>query len=172
MSNDHSTIIALVFTKTEISNQIYEGIHRLHNDGAIEVLDVCEFDIKDNGKIRFERAMTLPLIGATDGLFLEALVGLLFFHAPHSHTVERTIAELELDLNFIESLTQKALPGSSALFIHVKNSPDLSELQNLAEDSQQLFSMTLTPEQQAKLEILFHGAPSLEASSSDTMAMH
>jgi uncharacterized membrane protein len=171
MSHENSTIIALIFSKTKISNQIYEGVHRLHNDGTLEVLDVCEFDVKENRKIRFERAMTLPLIGSTDELFLEAFVGLIFFHAPHSHNVEHAISEIHLDQNFIQQLNEKALPGSSVLFIHAKNQPALSNLKSFAEEASQILSTQLSAEQQSQLEMLFHGGPSSEATSAD-LSLH
>jgi uncharacterized membrane protein len=157
MSSENSTIIAFLFSKTKISNEVYESIHRLHNGGAMEVLDVCEFAVKDNGKIKFEQAMTLPLIGSGDEIFLEAFVGLIFFNAPHNDNVARAIRELHLENEFIHSVTEAAVPGSTVLFVHVKDQPDRTLLQNLAPQADRIVTIPLTLEQITKLEILFHG---------------
>lgn len=166
-----SSIFAFVFSKGGVSEGFYEDIHRLHNDGSIEVLDVSEFDIKENGKIKFERAMTLPLIGAADGFFLEAFVGLVFFHAHDSSNVLRAIHEIKLDENFIRDLIAKGQPGSSVLFVHVKEDPDLSVFDGLISDSVQGLKIRLSREQESKLEILFHGKRSPEFNA-DAARMH
>jgi uncharacterized membrane protein len=163
-----SKLYAFVFSDSQVPADVYEQIHRWHNQGTIDVQDVSEFEIKENGKIKFERAMTLPLLGATDGYFLEALVGLIFFQAPHSKNVERAIAELRLDKAFIQGLLESAVPGATLLFLRVDAASDESVLRNLAAGATGFFKMSLAPEQESKLELLFHGKqnPEYEAPTS------
>jgi uncharacterized membrane protein len=107
-------------------------------------------------------------LGATDGYFLEALVGLIFFQAPHSKNVERAIAELRLDKAFIQGLLESAVPGATLLFLRVDAASDESVLRNLAAGATGFFKMSLAPEQESKLELLFHGKqnPEYEAPTS------
>lgn len=162
MSNENSTIIAFLFSHAELSSEIYEGIHRLHNDGGLQVKDVCEFEVKENGKLKFERAMLLPLLGSGDEIFLEAFAGLLYFHAPHSETVKRAIEEMNLDLNFVESIREASAPGTSVLFVRAEGRVEEKAVQKLGLRADRVLMMSLSQEQESKLEILFHGGQTTE----------
>jgi len=154
-----SKLIALIYADAHIPAEIYEEVRRLQNEGRLDVLDVLEVEIKDNGKLKYEQAMSRPLVGHAEGLFLPALVGLLFFNPQQAvnDNVQKTMADISLDKNFIQALTAGALPRNSVLFLYLQNDTNEQTLNRISQHGGQLLQMSLSGSQEEKLEKLFHG---------------
>jgi len=154
-----SKIVALIYTDTSIPAEIYAEVHRLQKTGSLDLIDVTEVEVKDNGKLKFEQAMTIPLVGSSNGLFLPAFIGLIFFHPHHivNDKVQKTLQEISLDQNFISVMATEVAPKNSVLFLYVRNSRTDTVIKAMTEHGGRAVEMTLSGEQEDKLRHLFRG---------------
>lgn len=154
-----SKIIALIYADTKIPAEIYTEVRRQQNAGALDLIDVTEVEVKDNGKLKFEQAMTVPLVGSSNGLFLPAFIGLIFFHPHHmvNDKVQRVLQDISLDQNFISVMTTEVAPRNSVLFLHVRNQRTDSVIKAMTEHGGRAVEMNLSAAQEDKLRYLFRG---------------
>ena len=154
-----SKVIALIYADTKIPSEIYAEVHRLQSAGSLDLIDVTEVEVKDNGKLKFEQAMTVPLVGSSNGLFLPVFIGLIFFHPHHmvNDKVQRALQDISLDQNFISVMTTEVAPRNSVLFLHVRNQRTDSVIRALTEHGGRAVEINLTSLQEDKLRYLFRG---------------
>lgn len=154
-----SKIVAAIQGRAQIPAEMYAEIQRLQSRGKIDLIDVTEIAIKDNGKIKFENAMTFPLLGSAPGHFLSAFVGLIFFH-PHymvNDRVQKVLQEISLDQNFISTLTSEALSRNSVLFLYLRNQNTSPLVSAMTQYGGRVVEMSLLGGQEEKLKRLFRG---------------
>ena len=165
-----SKVIALIYAEKDIPVQTYSEIHDLQKEGLLNLVDACEVEIKDNGKLKFERGSTSIVSGWSDGFFLPAFVGLLFFHPQHqvNDHVQKTLEEIALDKNFLRALHEVVSPRNSVLFLLVDGEPEKKAMSRISEHGGTLLEMTLSPGQLEKLQNIFRG----QTSASPDMALN
>ena len=112
-------VIALIHPKRDTIDLALQQIPLLQMDQAIVLRDICLVEVKPQSKIRFEQRLSSSLVEASDGKFLPAYVGLLFFPVQKriSQTVFKTLDRLTVDPEFVEELRRSALPGKHVLFL-------------------------------------------------------
>lgn len=154
-----SKIIALVYADKSIPAEIYEEVRHLQSEGRLDLIDVTEVEIKDNGKLKFERSMSLPLVGHSEGTFLPSLIGLLFFNPQTSvnDTVKKTLAEIALDPGFVRSIATEVSPRNSIMFLYLQDDVSLGTLNLISQHGGRILQMSLSGFQEERLERLFRG---------------
>jgi len=154
-----SKLIALIYADASIPAEIYEQVHELQSDGHLDLIDITEVEIKDNGKLKFERAMSLPLVGHSEGTFLPSLVGILFFNPqqPVNDNVHRTLAEISLNPQFVKDILEKSSPRNSILFLYVQNDVSPHTLARITQHGGTLLQLPLSGAQVERLQNLFRG---------------
>lgn len=154
-----SKIIAYLYADASIPAEVYNEVHRLQVIGALDLIDVTEVEVKDNGKLKFETAMTVPLVGSSSGLFLPALVGLIFFHPHHmvNDKVQSALKEIALDQNFLSFMQTEVAPRNSILFLQIRGNRTDQVEKAMQEHGGRTIEMELTDEQEDKLRHLFKG---------------
>lgn len=159
MMGGMSKLIALAYADKKIPAEIYEEVRRLQDEGRLDLIDVTEVEIKDNGKLKFERAMSLPLVGHSEGTFLPSLVGLLFFNPqnPVNDVVRRTLAEISMDPNFVRSISTEIAPRNSVLFLYLHGDVRPGTMNLISQHGGRILQMSLSGFQEERLEKLFRG---------------
>lgn len=154
-----SKIIAYIYAEPSVPAEVYSEVHRLQNKGWLDLLDVTEVEVRDNGKLKFEQAMTIPLLGSSSGLFLPALIGLIFFqnHRVANEQVQKALNEINLDQNFMTVLETEVAPRNSILFLHVGNERTDVLLRAMTEHGGRAVAMSLSARQEEMLQRLFKG---------------
>lgn len=154
-----SQVVALIYADINIPAEIYSEVRQLRSEGRIDLVDVTEVEIKDNGKLKFERAMSVPLVGKSDGLFLPAFVGLLFFGPKHTtrERVQRILNELSLSRSFAQRIVEESQPRNSVLFLYLKSNASPQTLARISQHGGALLQMPLSTLQEENLIQLFHG---------------
>lgn len=152
-------VIALIYADVNIPPEIYQEVRHLQGEGRLDLEDIAEVEIKDNGKLKFERSMSQPLVGHSEGLFLPALIGLLFFNPQHAvnDNVRKTLAEIALDPHFTESLSAESSPRNSILFLYLQGDVSDLALNQIAQHGGRILELSLSGFQEDKLQNLFHG---------------
>lgn len=152
-------IVALIYADSRIPAEIYSEVHRMQSAGALDLIDVTEVEIKDNGKLKFEQDMAIPLLGSSNGLFLPAFIGLIFFHPHHmaNARVQDALQDISLDPQFISVMTREVAPRNSILFLHVRNQRTEPVIRAMTEHGGRAVEITLTDRQEDMLRRLFKG---------------
>jgi len=157
-----STIIAIIYPSKEIAEDVYETVNRLQSMGLINLLDACLAEKKDSGKVKLQQAFNLPLIGAANGIFLGALVG-LFFMVPGIGAVAGAIAgslsgaaaDIGLNDEFMRDLSAELKPGNSILFLYVRDATVDKAIPEIARHGGRILYTSLSMEQEKRLQALF-----------------
>jgi uncharacterized membrane protein len=157
-----STVIALVYPSKEIADEVYQTVSRLQAMGLLELLDACVAVKKENGKIKLQQAYNLPLIGAANGVFLGALVG-LFFMMPGlgavagaiAGTVSGALADIGISDQFMKDLVAEVQPGNSVLFLYVRDADVEQAVPEIAVHGGKVLYTSLTLEQENRLKEIF-----------------
>lgn len=160
-----STIIAIVYPDKEAAEEVYETVNRLQSMGLLDLIDACVAEKKENGKVKLEQAFNLPLIGAANGIFLGALVG-LFFMVPGIGAVAGAIAgslsgaltDVGLSDKFMKELSSDVSPGDTVLFLYVRDATVDRAVPEIGRHGGRILYTSLSTEQEKKLQELFSGA--------------
>lgn len=158
-----STIIAIVYPSKEIADDVYQTVNRLQAMGLMDLVDACVAVNREGGKVKLEQAYNLPLIGATNGIFLGALVG-LFFMFPGigavagaiAGTLGGKIADIGLNDGFMIDLASEVQPGHSVLFLYVREAIVDKVVPEIALHGGRILYTSLSIEQEKKLMALFN----------------
>lgn len=157
-----STIIAIAYPNKEIADEVYSTVNRLHSMGLMDLVDACVALKKDNGKVKLEQAFNLPMIGAANGIFLGALVG-LFFMVPGIGAVAGVIAgsiggilaDIGLNDKFMKDLSSEVQEGNSVLFLYVRDATVDKVVPEIAQHGGKIVYTSLSFEQERKLTDYF-----------------
>lgn len=158
-----STIIAIVYPNKEVADEVCQTVNRLQAMGLMDLLDACVAVRKDGGKVKLEQAYNLPLLGATNGIFLGALVG-LFFMFPGigavagaiAGTLGGKVADIGINDGFMKELALEVLPGKSVLFLYVREAVVDKVVPEIAIHGGRIMYTSLSVEQEKKLMALFN----------------
>lgn len=158
-----STIIAIVYPTKEIADEVYQTVNRLQAMGLMDLVDACVAVNKEGGKVKLEQAYNLPLIGATNGIFLGALVG-LFFMFPGigavagaiAGTLGGKIADIGINDGFMIDLASEVQPGHSVLFLYVREAIVDKVVPEIALHGGRILYTSLSTDQEKKLMALFN----------------
>lgn len=153
-----STIIAIVYPNKEIADEVYATVNRLQAMGLMELTDACVAIKKENGKVKLEQAFNLPMIGAANGIFLGALVG-LFFAVPGIGAMAGVIAgslggifsDVGLNDKFMKELSAEVVPGNSVLFLYVRDATVDRVVPEIAEHGGKILYTSLSLDQEKRL---------------------
>jgi uncharacterized membrane protein len=110
-----SNVIALVYPESHIADEVYNTVNRLQAMRLMDLID-ASVALKAEDEVFLQQAHNLPLIGAANGIFLGALVGLFFAGAP-----QEDFAEVGLDTVFLQQLNAAVKPGNSVLFLYLRD---------------------------------------------------
>ncbi|MBS1969741.1 MAG: DUF1269 domain-containing protein [Bdellovibrionales bacterium] len=162
-----STIIAIVYPNKEIADEVYKTVNRLQAMGLMDLLDACVAVKKENGKVKLEQAFNLPLIGAANGIFLGALVG-LFFMVPGIGAVAGVIAgsiggiltDIGLNDHFMKDLSSEVQAGNSVLFLYVRDATVDRVVPEVAQHGGRILYTSLSLEQEKQLTEYFNNEES------------
>jgi uncharacterized membrane protein len=157
-----STIIAIAYPNKEIADEVYTTVNRLQAMGLMDLMDACVALKKENGKVKLEQAFNLPMIGAANGIFLGALVG-LFFMVPGLGAVAGIIAgsiggiltDIGLNDQFMKDLSSEVQTGNSVLFLYVRDATVDRVVPEIAQHGGKILYTSLSVEQEKQLTDYF-----------------
>ncbi|WP_413290827.1 DUF1269 domain-containing protein [Bdellovibrio sp. HCB337] len=159
-----STIIAIVYPNKDVAEEVYETVNRLQSMGLLDLIDACVAEKKENGKVKLQQAFNLPLIGAANGIFLGALVG-LFFMVPGIGAVAGAIAgslsgaltDVGLNDSFMKDLSSEVDAGNTVLFLYVRDATVDRAIPEVGRHGGRILYTSLSGDQEKKLQELFSG---------------
>ena len=160
-----STLVVLTFPNETGAEQALGTIRELQRQQLITLEDAATVRRGLDGKPKVKQATSLVGAGAWGGAFWGMLIGLLFFMPWLGLAVGAVTGALAgkftdygVDDNFIKQVEQKLQPGTSALFLMVRQVTLDKVVDALQPLQPEVLQTSLSAEQEQKLREAF-GAP-------------
>jgi uncharacterized membrane protein len=173
-----SDLIVIGFKGEDTADQVINKLHALKKEYLIDLEDACVVVRDQAGKVHLKQTVNLTGISATTGglrgalwgtliglLFLNPLLGMVAgaaFGAGFA-AIAGALTDYGIDDNFIKSVGSTIVPGSSALFVLVRNVSFDKVLPELQPYGGTVLRTSLSNEQEARLQQALQGARSAGA---------
>jgi uncharacterized membrane protein len=127
-----SNLIVLGFSNEADAFEMRATLARLQSQYLIEMEDAVVVTRDEQGKVKLHQPVNLAAAGAVRGTIWGSLIGLLFLNpvlgaaiGAGSGALSGALMDIGIDDNFMRDLGATLTPGTSALFVLVRNStPD------------------------------------------------
>jgi uncharacterized membrane protein len=164
-----STLVVLAFPTESGAQQVLTAVDDLQRQRLITLDDAATVVRGQDGKPKVKQATSLVGAGAWGGAFWGMLLGLLFF-VPFlglaigavTGALVGKFTDVGIDDTFIREVEQKVQPGTSALFLLVREATMDRVLAALQPYHPEVLQTSLSAEQEARLREAFGGAPETE----------
>ena len=164
-----SDLVVLAFNTEDGAARMITNVERLQKMSLLKLDDAATVVRHQDGKAKVNQMNNLVGAGALGGAFWGMLIGLLFF-APWlglavgaiSGALTGKFTDIGVDDNFIKSVSGAIPPGSSALFLMIREStPDRVMEELRGTPGVTVLQTSLSREKEEKLREAF-GAPAMD----------
>jgi len=165
-----STLVVLAFPTEGGAQNVLTVVNDLQKQNLIALDDAATVVRGQDGKPKVKQATSLVGAGAWGGAFWGMLLGLLFF-VPFlglaigavTGALMGKFTDIGIDDKFIRDVEQKIPPGSSALFLLVRQATMDRVLEALKPYNPEVLQTSLSSEQEARLREAFGTTPEAAA---------
>jgi uncharacterized membrane protein len=123
-----SSLVAVVFNDESTAFEMRAALAKMQKQYLLEMEDAVVVTRDAKGKTKLHQAVSLTRAGAVSGAFWGLLMGLLFFNpilgaaiGAGAGALSGKFANLGLDDDMMKEIGKSLTPGSSALFVLVRN---------------------------------------------------
>ncbi len=132
---------------------------KMQQEYLIDLEDAVVAVKKPNGKIKLNQAINLTALGAVQGTFWGALIGLLFMSpllgvavGATSGAIAGALSDVGINDDFMKDVAAQLQPGGSALFVLVRSATPDKVAEQLAGTGGKVIKTSLSHENEAKLQ--------------------
>lgn len=132
---------------------------KMQQEYLIDLEDAVVAVKKPNGKIKLNQAINLTALGAVQGTFWGALIGLLFMSpllgvavGATSGAIAGALSDVGINDDFMKDVAAQLQPGGSALFVLVRSATPEKVAEQLAGTGGKVIKTSLSHENEAKLQ--------------------
>jgi uncharacterized membrane protein len=156
-----SELVAVAFPDQARAAEVLEALRRLQRERLIRLEDACYVTKDAEGTIQLHQTLNPVAYGAVDGALRGVLVGLLFLMPLAGMLVGAAagaliwpLIDLGISDRFVQQLAAELRPGSSALFVLVREPPaDEDEvLRAVGSYGGTVLHTSLAPDAEARLQ--------------------
>jgi uncharacterized membrane protein len=156
-----STLVVVGFAEPHKAEEVRLRLQKLQSEYLLDLADVVVAVRDENGKVKLHHAGNLTAEGPVYGGFCGSLANLILINAA-AGAASGALSDVGINDHFMKELTGTLIPGSSALFVLVRNpTPDrdkvLEELKGLGG---KILMTSLSHEDEAKLQAALSAAKS------------
>ncbi len=161
-----STLIVVGYKDIHKAEEVRLQLWKLQRDYLLDLEDAVVVVKDDKGKVKLHQAVSLTSAGAVSGGFWGSLIGLMFLNpllglavGASAGAVSGALTDVGINDNFMKELGATLTPGSSALFVLLRNpttAPDkvLAELKGTGGT---ILKTSLSHEDEAKIQAALNG---------------
>ena len=156
-----STLIVVGYQDIHKAEEVRLQLWKLQRDYLLDLEDAVVAVKNDQGKVKLYQAVSLTSAGAMSGGFWGSLIGLMFLNpllglavGASAGAVSGALTDVGIDDNFMKELAATLTPGSSALFVLLRNpsaAPD-KVLEELKGTGGTILKTSLSHEDEAKIQ--------------------
>ena len=161
-----STLIVVGYQDIHKAEEVRLQLWKLQRDYLLDLEDAVVAVKNDKGKVKLHQAVSLTSAGALSGGFWGSLIGLMFLNpllglavGASAGAVSGALTDVGIDDNFMKELAATLTPGSSALFVLLRNpstAPD-KVLEELKGTGGTILKTSLSHEDEAKIQAALNG---------------
>lgn len=161
-----STLIVVSYKDIHKAEEVRLQLWKLQRDYLLDLEDAVVVVKNDKGKVKLHQAVSLTSAGALSGGFWGSLIGLIFLNpllglavGASAGAVSGALTDVGIDDNFMKELGSTLTPGSSALFVLLRNktaAPD-KVLEELKGTGGTILKTSLSHEDEAKIQAALNG---------------
>jgi uncharacterized membrane protein len=161
-----STLIVVGYKDIHKAEEVRLQLWKLQRDYLLDLEDAVVAVKNDKGKVKLHQAVSLTSAGAVSGGFWGSLIGLMFLNpllglavGASAGAVSGALTDVGIDDNFMKNLGATLTPGSSALFVLLRNpttAPD-KVLEELKGTGGTILKTSLSHEDEAKIQAALNG---------------
>jgi uncharacterized membrane protein len=156
-----SILIVVGYQDIHKAEEVRLQLGKLQRDYLLDLEDAVVVVKNDKGKVKVNQAFNLTAAGAMSGGFWGSLIGLMFLNpllglavGASAGAVSGALADVGIDDNFMKELAATMTPGSSSLFVLLRNpsaAPD-KVLEELKGTGGTILKTSLSHEDEAKIQ--------------------
>ena len=161
-----STLIVVGYQDIHKAEEVRLQLWKLQRDYLLDLEDAVVVVKNDKGKVKLHQTVDLTSAGALSGGFWGSLIGLMFLNpllglavGASAGAVSGALTDVGIDDNFMKNLGATLTPGSSALFVLLRNpttAPD-KVLEELKGTGGTILKTSLSHEDEAKIQAALNG---------------
>lgn len=154
-----SQLIAVAYPDQFSAEEVRVKLWKLQHEYLLEMEDAVVVTKDPKGKVKLHQAVNLTAIGAASGGFWGTLVGMIFLNpifgavvGAASGALSGAISDAGINDQFMTSLADKFTPGTSALFVLIRNATPDKVVAEIASYGGTVLQSSLSHEDEAKLQ--------------------
>jgi uncharacterized membrane protein len=159
-----SNLVAITFDNEHTAFEMRAALAKMQREYLIEMEDLVVVTRDGQGKVDLHQVVNLTATGAVSGTFWGALIG-LFFASPFlgaavgagAGALTGKHSDYGISDSFMKELGESLKPGTSALFVLVRNSQPDKVLEGLAGFKGNVIKSSLPKEKEEKLRAALAG---------------
>jgi uncharacterized membrane protein len=161
-----STLVVVGYKDIHKAEEVRLQLWKLQRDYLLDLEDAVVVVKNDKGKVKLHQAINLTSTGAVSGGFWGSLIGLMFLNpllglavGASAGAISGALTDVGIDDNFMKELGATMTPGSSSLFVLLRNptaAPD-KVLEELTGTGGAILKTSLSHEDEAKLQAALNG---------------
>ena len=153
-----SNLVVIGFEDEHTAFEMRAELVKLQKEYLIEMEDVVVVTKDEKGKVKLHQATNLTAVGAVGGSFWGMLIGMIFLNpllgaavGAGAGALSGKLRDIGIDDNFIKGLGETITPGSSALFVLVRQSTPDKVLEGLKGFKGKILKTSLTADKEETL---------------------
>ena len=156
-----STLIVVGYQDIYKAEEVRLQLWKMQRDYLLDLEDAVVVVKNDKGKVKLHQAVNLTSAGAVSGGFWGTLIGLIFLNpllglavGASAGAVSGALTDVGIDDNFMKQLGTTMTPGSSSLFVLLRNPTEAPDkvLDELKGTGGTILKTSLSHEEEAKLQ--------------------
>lgn len=159
-----STLVVIGYNDIHQAEEVRLKLRKLKRDYLIDLEDAV-VAVKDaGGKIKLHQAVNLTAAGAASGGFWGMLVGMIFLNpllgmavGASAGAVSGKLTDVGINDDFMKELATTLSPGSSALFVLVRQMTPDKVLEELKGTGGKVLKTSLSGDDESKLQAALSG---------------
>ena len=160
-----STLVVIEYEDQYKAEETRLLLRRMQKDYLIDLEDAVVAVKDSSGKVRLHQSVNLTAAGAVSGGFWGALIGLIFLNpllgfaaGASAGAVSGALTDIGINDNFMKELASGMTPGSSALFVLVREMTPDKVLEEIRGTGGRILKTSLTHDDEAKLQAAISAA--------------
>jgi len=146
-----STLVVVNYDDPYKAEEVRLKLRKLQSEYLLDLEDAVVAVKDEKGKVKLHQAVNLTADGALSGGFCGSLTGLIFLNAA-AGAASGALTDVGVNDHFMKELSATLLPGSSTLFVLVRNARPDKVLEELMGTGGRILKTSLSHEDEAKLQ--------------------
>jgi uncharacterized membrane protein len=163
-----STLVVVGYNDPYKAEEVRFKLRKLQSEYLLDLEDAVVAVKNEKGKVKLHQSVNLTDDGAVSCGFCGSLTGLIFLNAA-AGAASGALTDVGINDHFMKELSATLSPGSSSLFVLVRNATPDKVLEELKGTGGRILKTSLSYEDESKLQAALSAARSQSLRGVETM---